>query len=192
MATLELYKQDYQTIRHIEQFLLMCKNYGIKKMCDQVDDWMIMIDEEGTPVPVDEYLMSDANDYLFAHGRPADQADLSVRIRDVKILLKTRRIRDHINLIQVKIPFQYVFRTPFKREWDKQWKSILVDADNVQICKFDLPHQQKCNKEYDVGTAVAEFLNFRTRKNKYVGIDMPTLITPTFDKDRLDIYYSIK
>ena len=95
-------------------------------------------------------------------------------------------------MIQVKIPFQFVFRTPFKRDWDDKWKSILVDADNVQICKFNLPYQQKVNKEYDIGTAVAEFLNFRTRKYKYVGIDMPTEITPSFDHEKLDIYYSIK
>ena len=192
MSKLELYRQEMTTLVNIEKFLTMCKQYGIKKMVSEVDEWMSLLEGDEPPVQVDAYMMTDADNYMFAHGHPKNLADVSVRLREVKTLLKTRRLRSRIHLIQVKKPFQFVYRTPFRRGWDDKWKSILLDADDVQICKFDLPFQQKVNYEYDIGTAVADQLNWRTKNSKYAGIDMPNVLSPSFEPNDLDIYFSTK
>lgn len=191
MAKLDLYKQSLETLVHVEKFLEMCKHYGIDKMREQLEFWSQAIEEDNTPVPDDSFL-GDVNEYLFANEMPENLADVSTRLKEVKILIKTQRLRSDIRLIKVLDRFAIVFKAPFRREWDDKWKSILVDDDNVEICKFDLPHQQKANPEYDIGTFLASLLNSRVKGHTYVGLDIPNVIDPYHSSNHLDVYYSLR
>ena len=190
MAKMDLHKQPFLTLMHIKQFLGMCLKYGIENTCKQVDTWMEMIQEEGTPVPADKAFVTHASEYMFANEKPSGLADVHKRLRDVTILINIMKSRDTIRFHESTRPIRPARKLPIRRSWTPDWVSILVDDNGNEISRFKLPHQQKSNPEYDIGTYIADVINFRSRNRKFVGINMPKEFDVTTIGNKIDVFYS--
>ena len=190
MARMDLHKQPFLTLVHIKQFLGMCKTYGIENTCRNIETWMDLIQEEGTPVPADKAFVTHASEYIFANEKPTGLADVNKRLNAVTILINIMKSRDNIRFHESMRPIRPTYKLPIKRAWTSDWVSILVDDNGNEITRFKLPHQQKSNPEYDIGTYIADVINFRSRNRKFVGINMPKEFDVTTIGNKIDVFYS--